>query len=72
MTTNGGSGTYPDRENCLKKRGHTSVYVAYSGADALEIAKRVRPDIALLDIGMPDMSGYAWLNRSGTRPGARI
>jgi DNA-binding response OmpR family regulator len=24
----------------------------------LDLAKRVRPEIALLDIGMPDMSGY--------------
>jgi len=28
--------------------------LAHSGADALEKAKRVRPDIGVFDIGMPD------------------
>jgi CheY-like chemotaxis protein/two-component sensor histidine kinase len=37
--------------------GH-EVHVAHTGAEALAIAKRVRPEIALLDIGLPDMSGY--------------
>nr|WP_320191539.1 two-component system response regulator [uncultured Desulfobacter sp.] len=32
---------------------------ANSGAKALEIASRFRPDIILLDIMMPDMDGYA-------------
>jgi CheY-like chemotaxis protein len=41
----------------LESSGH-EVHVAHTGAEALEIAKRVRPEIALLDIGMPDMSGY--------------
>ena len=36
--------------------GH-SVHVAYSGDQALELAGRVRPQVALLDIGMPGMSG---------------
>ena len=41
----------------LESSGH-EVHVAHTGTEALEIAKRVRPEIALLDIGMPDMSGY--------------
>ena len=41
----------------LKHWGH-EVHVAYSGKQALELSKRVRPQIAVLDIGMPDMSGY--------------
>ncbi len=32
--------------------------VARSGADALDIARRVRPDLVLLDILMPEMDGY--------------
>lgn len=41
----------------LKLSGH-EVYLAHSGAEALEVAERERPDIAVLDIGMPDMNGY--------------
>jgi two-component system, chemotaxis family, CheB/CheR fusion protein len=41
----------------LKLSGH-EVYLAHSGSEALEVAKRERPDIAVLDIGMPDLNGY--------------
>lgn len=37
--------------------GHR-VEVAYDGPTALELAKSFRPDVALLDIGMPVMNGY--------------
>jgi CheY-like chemotaxis protein len=39
----------------LKLSGH-DVYLAYSGSEALEVARRERPDIAVLDIGMPDLN----------------
>jgi signal transduction histidine kinase/CheY-like chemotaxis protein len=32
--------------------------VAYDGEEALRIAARIRPEIAILDIGMPRMDGY--------------
>ena len=41
----------------LKLSGH-EVYLAHSGAEAFEVAQRKRPDIAVLDIGMPDLNGY--------------
>lgn len=41
----------------LQLSGH-DVHVAYGGAEAFELARRVQPAIALLDIGMPGMSGY--------------
>jgi CheY-like chemotaxis protein len=41
----------------LQLAGH-AVHLAHSGAKALEIAKQVRPDVAVLDIGMSDLSGY--------------
>ena len=41
----------------LRLSGH-EVHVAHTGAEAMEIANRVRPDIGILDIGMPDMTGY--------------
>src|SRR5687767_7129031 len=42
---------------CLK--GHV-VLTAVNGADALEIARRYRPDLILLDLAMPVMDGYAF------------
>ena len=42
----------------LRLSGH-DVDVAGSGLGGLEQARRRRPDVALLDIGMPDLDGYA-------------
>ena len=41
----------------LNLSGH-EVFLAHSGKDALDVAKAQRPDVVVLDIGMPDMSGY--------------
>jgi PAS domain S-box-containing protein len=41
----------------LELNGH-EVRVAHLGSAALSLAQTFRPDIALLDIGMPDLSGY--------------
>ena len=41
----------------LKAAGH-EVYTAYDGRTAIELAERHRPDAVLLDIGMPEVSGY--------------
>ncbi|HEY2464386.1 MAG TPA: response regulator [Steroidobacteraceae bacterium] len=46
----------------LKLSGH-EVYLAHSGSEAFEVAKRERPDIAVLDIGMPDLNGYELAKR---------
>jgi CheY-like chemotaxis protein len=42
----------------LRMAGH-QVQKAASGAQALRIAEELRPSVIVLDIGMPDMSGYA-------------
>lgn len=42
----------------LRMAGH-QVQKAGSGAEALSIAEEFRPSVIVLDIGMPDMSGYA-------------
>ena len=43
----------------LELSGHRAV-VAYTGQEGLELAQRIRPDVALCDIGLPGgMDGYA-------------
>jgi PAS domain S-box-containing protein len=47
-------------ESCrtlLELSGHR-VSTAYTGREALELAESLHPDVMLLDIGLPDMSGY--------------
>ncbi len=41
----------------LKLLGH-HVHTAHDGLDAISIARTYRPDVVLLDIGLPDMDGY--------------
>jgi CheY-like chemotaxis protein len=41
----------------LGMKGHESI-AAYSGPDAVARADQHKPDVVLLDIGMPQMSGY--------------
>ncbi len=41
----------------LRMLGH-EVWQAYDGREALAVARGRRPDLVLLDIGMPDISGY--------------
>ncbi len=42
----------------LEQEGYSSIFEANSGEDALDIANKVDPDVVLLDIVMPGMSGY--------------
>jgi CheY-like chemotaxis protein len=41
----------------LQTSGH-EVYLAHGGADALEAVREHRPQVVLLDIGLPQMDGY--------------
>ena len=41
----------------LRLHGH-EVLVARTGPTALEVASAFRPDVVLLDIGLPGMDGY--------------
>lgn len=41
----------------LKLLGH-NVRVAYDGAEAIAVAREHRPEVVLLDIGLPDVDGY--------------
>jgi CheY-like chemotaxis protein len=41
----------------LRGAGYT-VHTAYDGRDAIEVAWKALPDVVLLDVGMPKLTGY--------------
>ena len=41
----------------LGLRGHLA-YGAATAAQALDVARRIDPEVAIIDIGLPDMSGF--------------
>ncbi len=58
----------------LKSDGHEAE-TAYSADTALEAVERLRPDIVLLDVGLPQIDGYEiarYLRASNTVPGMRL
>jgi signal transduction histidine kinase len=54
----------------LQLGGH-EIHKAVDGVQALEAADRVRPDLVLLDIGMPGMDGYEVARRIRSQPWGR-
>jgi len=54
----------------LELGGH-EVFSATNGALALESAERYRPEVALLDIGMPQLDGYEVARRIRAQPWGR-
>jgi two-component system CheB/CheR fusion protein len=46
----------------IELMGH-EVSIAYDGRSGIEAAQRLCPDVLLLDLGMPDMSGYEVVRR---------
>jgi CheY-like chemotaxis protein len=51
----------------LREKGY-SVQAAYSGTDGLKTAQQWRPDIVLLDIGLPGLDGYEVAKRIRSGP----
>ena len=60
-------------QRLLAKKGGHEVRVAYDGPAALDAAREWLPDLALLDIGLPGMSGLELARRLKASPAtARI
>jgi PAS domain S-box-containing protein len=49
----------------------SEVHVAHDGIEAVEVAERVRPDLVLMDIGMPRLNGLDATRQIRARPWAR-
>jgi CheY-like chemotaxis protein len=45
---------------------------AHDGPEALSVAEEFRPDVALVDLGLPVMDGYELAGRLRERLGARV
>lgn len=45
-------------ETVLSKEGFQKIHRAETGMDAIEMTKKLQPEIIVLDIMLPDMSGY--------------
>ncbi len=54
----------------LRMWGH-EVRLAHNGPEALRAAEPFRPEVVLLDIGLPGMSGYEVARRLREQPGSR-
>lgn len=48
-------------QSYLEQEGY-HVLTAYNGREALEVARRENPDLVVLDIMMPEMNGYEFMN----------
>jgi CheY-like chemotaxis protein len=56
---------------CLRKLGGWQVAIANSGSEGLLLAETEQPDAILLDVMMPDMDGYAVLEKLENNPATR-
>src|SRR4051812_9067432 len=52
----------------ILRRAGFNVDVAYRGSVALEKIKGQRPDLVTIDVAMPDMDGFAMIDRLGELP----
>jgi len=52
----------------LEAEGVAVIGEADDGATALEAVRRLRPDVVLLDIGLPDIDGFSVARHLATEP----
>ena len=55
----------------LLEIGEHDIHIVHDGPEAIEAAERLRPDVVLLDIGLPRMSGYEVCRRIRQQPWGR-
>ena len=53
----------------LFAKGGNRVEIAHEGHAAVKLAQSLRPDLIVLDLGMPGMDGLGWLEQSVLNPG---
>jgi DNA-binding NarL/FixJ family response regulator len=56
----------------LESEGFTIVGEAVDGASALEMLRTMRPDVVLLDVQLPDMTGFDVCEECGDLDGTAI
>ena len=56
------------QHDALALAGGQQVDVAHDGLEALEAANRIKPDVVLLDLGMPRLNGYDACRRIRQEP----
>jgi PAS domain S-box-containing protein len=62
-------GTAKILSRLLSKLGNHEIRMVHDGLSALEAAKAQRPEVVLLDIGLPQMDGYEVAQRLRQQPG---
>jgi PAS domain S-box-containing protein len=55
----------------LLQLAHHETYTAHDGLEALSAAERLKPDVVLLDVQLPELDGYEVCRRIRQRPWAR-
>lgn len=50
-------------QTCLENFGHWQITVAISGKEGLKAIAKMKPDAILLDIIMPDMDGFTFIEK---------
>jgi DNA-binding response OmpR family regulator len=54
---------------CLRARGH-EVHEAADGIEAVELVRRIAPELLLLDVWMPNLNGFEVLDALRSEPAA--